>query len=139
MLSSGINGPESTKFRPSETAGLGSLLHRPARSARNGGEIARNRFRQHLLGAARNDAIDVVAVDPVESKRRERRRNAFDLARGERDQIRIAAHEAQELAVGRDGGDVGGEQRAAAVRALRPVQHGAARKMTAAANERYAR
>ena len=50
----------------------------------------------------------------------------------------IAAHEGDEFAVGNDLHDVAGKQRAAAVAALRPVQHGAAGEVTAAADQRDA-
>src|ERR1700730_4204300 len=53
----------------------------------------------------------------------------------ERNQIRVAAHEADATAVLHHLNDVAGDQRAFAVRACRPVQHGAAVELSAAVDQ----
>src|ERR1700681_1857268 len=101
-------------------------------------DIARNRALNAVLAAARNGAVEPGAVDAVVLVGREQRADAFDRRRRERDHIRVAAHEGDEFAVGNHLHDVAGEQRAAAVAALRPMQYGAAGKMAAGADQRDA-
>jgi hypothetical protein len=109
-------------------------------------DIARDRFSQHRLGVLGDDAVEIVAVEHVERKRRHRPADMADLARRQRNKIRIAAHEREPLAVGGDGEGVAGTDNpfplAAPVRTailfLLPMQHRAAFEMTAAADQRDA-
>src|SRR5919204_2112589 len=100
------------------------------------GNVPPHRVSQRLLAVACDHAVEKVAIDRVEGERLERLADADDLFGRERDQIWIAAHEAQKLAVDGDSRDIGRAQHAAAFRALAPVQHGAARKMSAASDQR---
>ena len=59
-----------------------------------------------------------------------------DARLGQRDEVGIAVHEADVRVVGDDLHDVAAQQRAGAARAVAPVQHGAAREVPAAADER---
>ena len=59
-----------------------------------------------------------------------------DLGLGQRDQVRVAVHEADVAAVRDDLHDVAGQQRAAPVGAAGPVQDGAAGEVPAAADQR---
>src|SRR5476649_545585 len=87
-----------------------------------------------------------MTVEHVERKRRHRRADALDLFLRERNEIRIAAHEGEPLAVGGDGENVAGTDNTpplaapagAAILTLLPMQHAAAFEVTAAADQRDA-
>jgi hypothetical protein len=102
-------------------------------------DVAPHRGAEDALAAGLDHAIEEMAVDRLERKRRERRPDRGHLLGRERDQVRVAAHEAQVFSVDRDRGDVGGEEHAAPGGAARPMQHGSAWKMAAAPYERHAR
>ena len=74
-------------------------------------------------------AIVIVAVDRIELKRLQRIGNSSDLFCGERDQIWIAAHEAEELSVCGYRRDVRRAQGPSATGSFGPMQYSAARKM----------
>src|SRR5262249_51182719 len=78
------------------------------------GDITLDRALQDLFPARGNDAIEIVPVDGIEWERLQRNRNSGHLLRRERNQIRVAAHEAQEFAVGGHGRDVRRAQHPAA-------------------------
>ncbi len=90
------------------------------------------------LPFVRNGAVEPGAVDGVEGIGLEHGADALDRGRRERNHVRVAAHEGDELAVGNHLHDVAGQKRAAPPRALRPMQHRAAGEMAAAADERHA-
>src|SRR5215470_16898275 len=92
-------------------------------------DITLDRNFQNPFSATRNDTIEIMAIDRIELKRLQRNGNSSNLFRGERDQIRIAAHEAEEFSVCRHRRDVRRAQYPSAAGALGPMQHGAARKM----------
>src|SRR5256885_12632592 len=75
-------------------------------------------------------------VDPVEGVGTDAVDDAPDLIRGERNEIRIAAHEADEADIRHNGDRVAHEERAAAIRAVRPMERRAAIEVTTALNER---
>src|SRR5262245_64887427 len=60
-------------------------------------DITLDRDFQNPFSATRNDTIEIMAIDRIELKRLQRDSNSSHLFRGERDQIRIAAHEAEEF------------------------------------------
>src|SRR5215469_5654553 len=70
-------------------------------------DITLDRNFQNPFSATRNDTIEIMAIDRIELKRLQRDSNSSHLFRGERDQIRIAAHEAEEFSVCRHRRDVG--------------------------------
>src|SRR5262249_57148487 len=70
-------------------------------------DITLDRNFQSPFSATRNDTIEIMAIDRIELKRLQRDSNSSHLFRGERDQIRIAAHEAEEFSVCRHRRDVG--------------------------------
>ena len=70
-------------------------------------DITLDRNFQNPFSATRNDTIEIMAIDCIELKRLQRDSNSSHLFRGERDQIRIAAHEAEEFSVCRHRRDVG--------------------------------
>ena len=82
--------------------------------------------------------IEPGAVDDVEWIGLKQGADPLDGGGRQRNEIGIAAHEADELAVGNHLHDVAGEKRAAAATALRPMQHRAAGEMAAAADQRDA-
>ena len=69
--------------------------------------ITLDRNFQNPFPATRNDTIELMAIDRIELKRLQRDSNSSHLFCGERDQIRIAAHEAEEFSVCRHRRDVG--------------------------------
>ena len=69
------------------------------------------------------------AVQPVEGERRHRRLDRGDRAGGQRDQVRVAAHEADFPPVRQQLDDIAGQQRAAPLGTVAPMQHGAAIEM----------
>jgi hypothetical protein len=71
------------------------------------GDITLDGSFQNLFPACRNDTIEIMAVDRIKLKRLQRNGNSSNLLRGERDQIRIAAHKAEEFSVCRHRRDVG--------------------------------
>src|SRR6266513_1746153 len=83
-------------------------------------------------------AIPPAAVDPVEAVGTDAIDDATDLISGERNEIRIAAHEADEADIRHDRDRVADQERAAAVRAVRPMERRAAIEVTTALNERDA-
>jgi hypothetical protein len=93
------------------------------------GDITLDGSFQNLFPACRNDTIEIMAVDRIKLKRLQRNGNSSNLFRGERDQIRIAAHEAEEFSVCRHRRDVRQAQYPSAAGALGPMQYGAAWKM----------
>src|SRR5262249_17357224 len=70
-------------------------------------DITLDRNFQNPFSATCNDTIEIMAIDRIELKRLQRDSNSSHLFRGERDQIRIAAHEAEEFSVCRHRRDVG--------------------------------
>src|SRR5262245_14925745 len=70
-------------------------------------DITLDRNFQNPFSATRNDMIEIMAIDRIELKRLQRGSNSSHLFCGERDQIRIAAHEAEELSVCRHRRDIG--------------------------------
>src|SRR6516162_5036615 len=70
-------------------------------------DITLDRNFQNPLSATLNDTIEIMAIDRIELKRLQPDSNSSHLFRGERDQIRIAAHEAEEFSVCRHRRDVG--------------------------------
>src|SRR5262249_34471337 len=70
-------------------------------------DITLDRNFQNPFSVTRNDTIEIMAIDRIELKRLQRGTNCGHLFRGERDQIRIAAHEAEEFSVCRHRRDVG--------------------------------
>src|SRR4029077_4108219 len=112
-----------------------SLFQFSGAVAADRGDVAGNRALYDLLAVAWNRAVEPGAVDDVVGVGREQRADAFDRRRRQRDHVRVAAHEGDEFAVGDHLHDVAGQQRAAAVAALRPVQHGAAGEMAAGADQ----
>src|SRR5262245_4879598 len=70
-------------------------------------DITLDRNFQNPFSATRNDTIEIMAIYRIELKRLQRDSNSSHLFRGERDQIRIAAHEAEEFSVCRHRRDVG--------------------------------
>src|SRR5262245_26710530 len=69
--------------------------------------ITLDRNFQNPFPATRNDTIEIMAIDRIELKRLQRGTNSSHLFCGERDQIRIAAHEAEEFSVCRHRRDIG--------------------------------
>src|SRR5712691_8515137 len=63
---------------------------------------------QNMFSACRNYTIEIMAIDGVELKGRQRGGNSRDLLRRERNQVWIAAHEAEEFSICRYSGDVRG-------------------------------
>src|SRR5215831_7028270 len=84
---------------------------------------------QNLFPACRNDTIEIMTINRIELKRLQRDGNSSNLFRGERDQIWIAAHEAEEFSVCRNRRDVGRTQYPSAASALGLVQYSTAQKM----------
>src|SRR5579864_5166665 len=115
-----------------------SLFQFSGAVAADRGDIARDRALDDLLAVARNRAVEPGAVDDVVWVRRKQRADAFDRGRRKRNHVRVAAHEGDEFAVGYHLHDVAGQERAVAVAALRPMQHRAAGKMAAGADQRDA-
>src|SRR5438046_6992332 len=98
-------------------------------------KIAFGRARDRGFGVGQNVGLPPSAVNLIERKWFDRIGDAANCGWPERNQIRIAAHEADVTSVLRHGNNVTGEQRALAIRAGRPMQHGAAFEMSAAVNE----
>src|SRR3974377_722321 len=65
-------------------------------------DVARDGFVQHGLRVRRDHAIEVVPVDMCEGEGLHGAADCLDLAARQRNQIRIAAHEGEAFAVGRD-------------------------------------
>jgi len=70
-------------------------------------DITFDRNFQNPFSATHNDTIEIMAIDRIELKRLQRGSNSSHLSCGERDQIRIAAHEAEEFSVCRHRRDIG--------------------------------
>src|SRR5262245_24006168 len=85
-----------------------------------------------------NDAVEPRAIDALELPGTDGIADARDLGGGQRDQVGIAVHEADPAVIRDDLDDVAAEQRAPAVRALRPVQDGPAGEVAAEMDERHA-
>src|SRR5581483_11407376 len=105
-------------------------------AAVEGADVPLDGVFQSRLAAGRNHPVEKMSVDGIEGERRKRSTYRRDLLRRQRDEIGIAAHEAQKLAVGGHRGNVGRAQYTAAAGALCPVQHGTAGKVSAAADQR---
>jgi histidine triad (HIT) family protein len=107
--------------------------------ALNHGDVARDRAHHGILAAARDDAVEPGAIDHVERKWLEDCADARYRGRREGNEIGIAAHEAHVLAVRDELHDIAAQERATPLPASHPMQHRAAGKMPAAADERDAR
>jgi hypothetical protein len=81
---------------------------------------------------------DPCTVDAVILEWLERSADAANGSRPHRNQIRIAPHHADRLAIGADLDDVAGEKDASSFSAVGPMRHGAAFEVTAASNQRDA-
>src|SRR6266487_2109834 len=91
---------------------------------------------QHLrLRVLGDDPVPPGPVDAVEPERLDRAADPLHLTGRERDQIRIAVHEADPVAVGHDLDDVAGEKRALAARAGSPHADGPAGEVAAEPNQ----
>src|ERR1700674_3419544 len=126
---------EAMGFAKDSTHPSGASIRTRSSSA-DGGDITRDGGLQDPFGAGRYDAIEIVAVDRVELKRFQCRRDGLDLLRAERNEVRIAVHEAQEFSVRRYRRDIRRAQHPAAAGSRRPMQDGSAGEMTAAADQR---
>src|SRR5438270_2851416 len=112
----------SLRFMPTRLDGL----------AVNRADVALRRPPYDLLAVARHDPPPPGPDDPLERERLERSHDRPDRVLAERNQVRVAVHEAHPGAVGDHLDDVAGEERVASG----PVQHLAACEMAAAADER---
>src|SRR5262245_2638506 len=100
--------------------------------------VTRNRFLQDLFGVLGDHAIKIMAVDYVELERCQRFADMLYLARRQRDEVRIAAHEGEPLSVGGDSQDVACTNDASPAGPTGPMHYGAPREMSATANQRHA-
>src|SRR5437667_158755 len=85
-------------------------------------QITPRRALDRSRAIGRHDAIPPPAVDAIEPKRSDRGDDPLDELGGQRDVIRVAAHEAHEAHIRHDGDRVADEQRAAALSARGPVE-----------------
>src|SRR5262249_38749491 len=104
-----------------------------------GGNVAVDGRLEHLFAARDDHAVEEDAVDGVEREGLEHPADGLDLPGSQRDQVWVAAHEGEKLAVRRHRGDVGGAQHAAAAGTVGPVQHGPAREMSTPPDQCHAR
>src|SRR6188472_4112364 len=114
---------------------------RCARGAKSSFQSARVTLRRALdrgLGVAGHEPLVPRSVQALEWVWLERRDHPLDRRGGQRDEVRVAAHEADPAAILHHLHDVAREQGAAALLAVRPVQDRAAREVPAEAQQRDA-
>src|SRR6184192_2435761 len=87
---------------------------------------------------AADDPVPPAAVDPVEFVWLDGRHDSPDLARGQRDEVRIAPHKAHEPPVWPHGDGVTGEHRPSTLGPASPMQDRAPFEVPARLDQRYA-
>ena len=100
--------------------------------------MCRSADRRTTARASTSITIVEVAIEPVESKPLDVRRDTLDDRGGKRDLVGVAAHERDRGAIGVCEDRVTGQQHPPAVRAGRPVHDRATRKMAAGLGHRDA-
>src|SRR5438874_8116015 len=101
-------------------------------------DVAVGRLLDRGFCVAADDPVPPAAVDPVEFVWLDRRHDSPDLARGQRDEVRIAPHEAHVPPVGPDGDGVAGEQRPSTLGPASPMEDSAPFEVPARLDQRYA-
>src|SRR5207253_6174844 len=99
-------------------------------------QVALRRSRDRGLRVGSNVHLPPTTIDLVERKRLERFKNATDSGGAERNQIWIAAHEAEVTPILHHRKNVTREQCPLAVPALRPMKNGAALEMASTVDQR---
>ena len=112
------------------------LTSRPIIGTTDSSNVALHGVLQDLLGARMDHPLEVVAVDPIERERHQRRPDGTDGPFGKGDKVRNAAHEREGLTVQVRDSDVRRAHHAFALGSRRPMQHRSAGEVSAPVDQR---